>query len=112
MERIQYDVVISLHPHLGDIIRVNAVVSDVRSTDQSAYKAMASAPYGGTMMSIITYYGKLRARRVLALFNNVPFRSRRALVYHCTVYGNSALLVLNRTIVEQCKRPFSSDPMI
>ena len=41
-----HDVIISLHPHLGDIgLHVNAVVSDVPAADHKrAYKAMASAP--------------------------------------------------------------------
>ena len=38
----------------------------------------------------------LRARRALSLFNNVPMRTRRVLLL-AKDYGESALLVLNRT---------------
>ena len=45
---------------------------------------------------IKVYNGKLRASRALLLFNDVPLRTRRALLLY-KVYGNSALLVLNGT---------------
>ena len=41
-------------------------------------------------------YHQLRARRALMMFKHVPLRTRRALSLY-KVYGNSALLVLNRT---------------
>ena len=41
-------------------------------------------------------YRKLRARRALTLFKDVPLRTTRALSLY-KVYGDSALLVLNRT---------------
>ena len=39
---------------------------------------------------------QLRARRALTLFKYVPLRTRRALLLY-KVYGDSTLLVLNRT---------------
>ena len=44
----------------------------------------------------ILQYHQLRARRALSLFKDVPLRTRRALSLY-KVYGDSALLVLNRT---------------
>ena len=43
-----------------------------------------------------TIYNQLRARRALLIFSDVPLRARRALSLY-KVYGNSALLVLNGT---------------
>ena len=41
-------------------------------------------------------YHQLRARRALSIFKDVPLRTRRALLLY-EGFGNSALLVLNRT---------------
>ena len=43
-------------------------------------------------------YCQLRARRALSLFNNVALRTRRVLSLY-NVYGDSALLVLNGTLL-------------
>ena len=42
------------------------------------------------------YHCQLKARRALSIFKEVPLRTRRVLSLY-NVYGNSALLVLNRT---------------
>ena len=44
-------------------------------------------------------YRQLKARRVLSLFNHVSLKTRSALWLY-KVYGNSALLVLNRTLLK------------
>ena len=46
--------------------------------------------------SMFKIYRQLRARRAISIFKDVPLRTRRALSLY-KVYGNSALLVLNRT---------------
>ena len=43
-------------------------------------------------------YCQLRARRALSLFKDVPLRTRRALSLY-KVYGNSALLILSGTLL-------------
>ena len=48
--------------------------------------------------SINLIYCQLRARRALSLLHDVPLRTRRALSL-CKVYGDSALLVLNGTLL-------------
>ena len=55
----------------------------------------------GTFIS----YLQLRARKALSLFNDVPLRTRRALLLY-RVYGDSALLVLNGTLLNSINVPF------
>ena len=50
----------------------------------------------GNIIDIYLSWRKLRARRALKLFKDVPLRTRRALLLY-EVYGGSALLVLNGT---------------
>ena len=42
---------------------------------------------------------QLRPRRALTLFKDVPLRTRRALVLLYNGYGDNALLLLNRTLL-------------
>ena len=49
-------------------------------------------------IEIFFLYCQLRARRALLIFNDVPLRSRRVLSLY-KVYGDSALLVLNGTLM-------------
>ena len=57
-------------------------------------------------------YRQLRVRRALSIFKDVLLRTRRALVLY-NVYGDSALLVLNRTSLNLVIAPFwlSTDNM-
>ena len=55
-----YDIIISLHPHLGDIgLRVNAVVSDVPAADHKRVQGNGFCPqHGGAMTSMHKVYTK------------------------------------------------------
>ena len=76
-----------------------------KSWSESASKSFCMIPFWSELLDLSNMFQEaeldlvfhqLRARRALSLCQDVLLRTRRALVLY-RVYGNSTLLVLNRT---------------